>query len=312
MDSFFHHLLSKKRVRLLFVVGVPFFMLLFFANVLVSNLAAAPQASAAANDGVADLTKGDFVSDAGEVAGTYNADQIVPTFAPAAIHEVTPTPAAKTTRKSSYTIAVFGDSMVDTMGERMEYLEHALKAKYPKTTFKLYNYGVGSQNVEEGIARFGKEFRYQSRTYTSLPVLAPDIVILGSFSYNPFSPYDRNKHWLALAKLIQEAKRTGADVYMLAEIAPLRSDFGKGPNGVNWDQVTSFEHSGEIIEQLENTVGLAKNENVILINAFEKSIVNNRREGKKEYVNPSDGIHPSVKGHEFIAKEIVETLVLDY
>ena len=215
MDSFFHHLLAKKRNRFLFAIGAPFFIALFFVNVMVANLSAAPHNSAK-DDGVADLTKGDLVADSGEVAGTFNTTQQapVPTYAHSNVPETTPTPAAKTTRKNTYTIAVFGDSMVDTMGERMEYLEHALKDKYPKTTFKLYNYGVGSQNVEEGLARFGKEFNYQTRSYTSLPVLAPDVVILGSFSYNPFSPYDRNKHWLTYAKLIQEAKRTGADVYV--------------------------------------------------------------------------------------------------
>ncbi len=310
MDSFVAFLFSRRRSRVLAVIAVPFFIAVFFANVIVAHLSQSSDSIA-----VTDLTGRQESPVVGSVAGTFSATEparnLTALSAPRATEAPTPTP-ERSTRKNTYTIAVFGDSMVDTMGERLEYLEGALKEKYPKTSFKLYNYGTGSQNVDEGLARFSKEFSYQTRSYPPLTVLSPDIIILGSFSYNPFSPYDRNHHWLSLAKLIQEAKRTGADVYVLAEIAPLRSDFGKGPNGVNWDQVTAFEHSGRIIEQLENTIGLAKNENVILINTFEKSVVNNRREGKKEYVNPSDGIHPSVKGHEFIAKEIADSLVLDY
>ena len=228
---------------------------------------------------------------------------------------LTPTPTitpvlSKTTSKKSYTIAVFGDSMVDTMGELLEYLEHSLKRTYPLTNFGLFNYGVGAQNVELGLNRFGNELHYQTRNYPPLPTLKPDIIIVGSFAYNPFTPHDRDKHWLTLTKLVEEARRVTPNVYILAEIAPLRGDFGKGPNGVNWETDTVYQHSGRIIEQLQNAVGIGKTLNVPVIDAFGKTFNPATKEGVRKYVNSADGIHPSIEGHEFTADLITGTIVL--
>lgn len=230
-----------------------------------------------------------------------------PTITPTSIPTLTAIPQP---RKKTYSIVVYGDSMVDTMGERLEYLEHALKKRYPQTDFILYNFGKGAENVEMGIARFGSELHYQDRNYLSLDRIHPDIIIVGSFAYNPFTPHDRNRHWLGLTRLVEQAKTLSAQVYMMAEIAPLRRDFGKGPNGVNWSDQTNIEHSGRIVEQLENTVGLSRTLGIPLIDVYRRSLAGSG-EGKRDYVNPSDGIHPSVAGHEFTAKIITERIKLD-
>ena len=214
-------------------------------------------------------------------------------------------------KKKDYSIAIIGDSMVDTMGERLEYLEKELKSRYPQTNFTLYNYGIGSETVEMGINRLDKEFKYQDRKYVSLTSLKPDILIVASFAYNPFFPYDRNRHWLMLANLIEKAKTISPHIYTLAEIAPLGKNFGQGPNGVNWSEDTSITHANRIIEQLENIIGLSSNLNVKLIDAFHPSQKGNSAYGKPEYVNTSDGIHPSVTGHQFMASKIAEILKLE-
>lgn len=220
----------------------------------------------------------------------------------------TPIPSQKTNEKkytkNSYAIVLYGDSMVDTMGKRLEYLEGSLKKQYPNLNFNLFNFGKGAENVEMGLLRWEERFDYQNRHYPAIDEVKPDIIILGSFAYNPFSPYDRNRHWLNLTKMIEKARKITPHVYLLAEIAPLRDDFGKGPNGVNWDKETAYSHSGQIVEQLENTVGLARSLEVPLINAFSKS------GGQISYVNPNDGIHPSVSGHRFTADLIASTIKL--
>lgn len=214
------------------------------------------------------------------------------------------------TYKSSYKIAIFGDSMVDTMGENLDYLQVSLKKRYPKITFHYYNYGIGSQNVAEGLARFHIPLNYKERNFPSMSQLLPDIIIIGSFAYNPFYPFDREKHWTNLSTLIQEAKNTGADVYVLAEIAPLRKDFGKGPNGVNWAEDTAEEHSKNIITLLENAIYLSKDHHKIpIINAYSKTKVNGKF-GSKKYVDPNDGIHPSIEGHKLMAELIASTIKL--
>lgn len=229
----------------------------------------------------------------------------LPTIAITPTQIPTPSPA-----KKEYSIAIIGDSMVDTMGERLEYLEKELKNRYPQTNFTLYNYGIGSETVEMGINRLDKEFRYQDRSYTSLTNLKPDILIVASFAYNPFFPYDRNRHWLMLASLIEKAKTLSPQIYTLAEIAPLGKNFGQGPNGVNWSEDTALTHAQRIIEQLENIVGLSNNLNVKLIDAFHPSQNGSSKFGKQQYVNSSDGIHPSVAGHQFMAEKIAGTIEL--
>lgn len=214
-------------------------------------------------------------------------------------------------RKSTYKIALYGDSMLDVFGSRMSEIESALKKKYPKTVFILYNYGIGAENVDRALERFDQPFSSAGRQYLPLPVVNPDIVILGSYAYNPFDPYDRDRHWLGLSKLVQKAKSTGADVYLLADIAPLRSEFGRGVGGPNWDTVTAYEKSGQVIQQLENAVGIAKNENVLLIDAFQKTTVTARGDGKREYISAQDNIHPSEKGRTFLGDLITDILVLD-
>jgi len=201
--------------------------------------------------------------------------------------------------------------MVDTMGENLEYLANALKSKYPQTHFNLYNYGIGSQNIVGGLARFNNAFSYQTRNYPPLPQIRPDILIVGSFAYNPLEPPDVNRYYSTLSQLVQAAKSVSSQVYMLAETAPLRKDFGKGPGGVNWSDDTSYSHSADIIQLMESDIALSKTLNVPLINAFYPSISNaSTKEGTRSYVATHDGIHPSVLGHQFIANIIVNTIKL--
>ena len=228
----------------------------------------------------------------------------LPTIAPTPLPTVPPPTPTASFGKSAYAIAIIGDSMVDTMGERLEYLEHALTKKYPSVSFTLYNYGIGSENVEMGFARLNKTFDHQDRHYVALSKLKPDILIVGSFAYNPFFPYDRDRHWIGLTKLVEEAKKIAPQVYMLAEIAPLRAGFGRGPQGVNWDENTTYEHSAHVMAQLENVVGLSPILHVPAIDAYHAS------HGLSKYVNSSDGIHPSVAGHEFMAQLIADFLEL--
>jgi lysophospholipase L1-like esterase len=211
--------------------------------------------------------------------------------------------------KTSYTIAAFGDSMIDTMGENMDYLQNSLKTKYPGTNFKLYNYGIGSQNVVEGLNRFHSAFNYKTRQFPPIDQIQADVIILGSFSYNPLSPYDRVSHQQKLAALINEARSTHAAIYILAEIAPLKTGFGKGPGGIDWQDDMIKTHVEHIIEQLDDTVSTAQSQQVYLINAYKASQVDGKY-GNRLYVTTHDGIHPSVEGQIFVAQMIASSLKL--
>lgn len=229
---------------------------------------------------------------------------------PTLIPTSTPSATPILLKKSTYSIVIFGDSMVDTMGENLEYLQKALTNKYSKTSFKLYNYGIGGQNIEQGLVRFESSFVNRERNFPPIPALSPDILILGSFAYNPFPTHDRNKHYSLLKELITKAKTSSSKLYLLAEIAPLKSGFGEGKNGVNMPKDVAYQHALNIIEQLDDVINLSTSENIPLINVYYSSRVNGSF-GDPYYVNPDDGIHPSFAGHVFTADLIIEKIKFD-
>ncbi len=233
-----------------------------------------------------------------------------PTPTPSPTPTPRPSPSLKPApNKESYIIAAFGDSMVDTMGENLDYLDKEMIARYPKTKFKFYNYGIGSQNVVEAEKRFSEPFIYQTRNYPPLDEIKADVIIISSFAYNPLSPYDKSAYLKSLTSLINNAKNTGAKVYLLAEIAPLKVGFGKGVGGVNWEDSKVKEHVGYILQNLDASVFLSSQTNTPLLNAYKASQVDGKY-GNKLYVGSHDGIHPSVEGEIFMADLIAEQIKL--
>ena len=241
--------------------------------------------------------------------------QQTPASSPSLLTTPTPAPSSSASpasklSKSTYTIAVYGDSLVDTMGERLEYLEKSLRAKYPGTDFKLYNYGIGGENVTKGLERFASAFSYQTRNYPPITQINADVIILGSFSYNPFPNHDAQKHYSLLNNLIFRAKATGAQVYLLAEIAPLENNFGDGPHGINWPPDLANLQAVHIVEQIQNVLSLATSTNTPIINAYRESLMGSKF-GNPTYINSDDGIHPSVQGHVLTANLIARNLKLN-
>lgn len=214
-------------------------------------------------------------------------------------------------KKKSYKIAAIGDSMIETMGDSLDYLKADLKKKYPGTQFIMYNYGVGAENVSTADDQFDIPFVHGDKSYPPLSELKPDVLIVGSFAYNPFATYDRNKHWLMLSDLVGKAQKVTNNVYLLAEIAPSEKNFGRGPGGVNWPQDIVGPHLQKIIEQMQNAIGISKAMNVPLIDVYGKSRDGDSPYGKEDYISSNDHIHPSVAGQIFTAQEIVNSIKLD-
>ncbi len=318
--EFVDHLMRRRYMRAVLSVAWSLALFLVLANVSVRLLM--PQGSQASN--VQNLQEEIVPPSAnsvdGQVAGLM--DEITPQVSPepetqtaepdvaeSTISDIKP--ASSKPEKKSYIIALYGDSMLDVLGDEMSYFDLQMKKKYPGVTFSFYNYSMGAQNAEEALLRFHEPYEYRGRAYQTIDRLLPDVVLLGSFAYNPFVPYDRDKHWLTYAKLIEEVKKLGSDVYVVAEIAPLRYDFGNGPQGVNWERAVAYEHSGKIIQLMENAMGLSKNLHVPIVDAYTPSIANQgRKEGKAEYVSTLDGIHPSEAGARFMIDTMVKTIEL--
>lgn len=229
-----------------------------------------------------------------------------PTVIPTKIPTKTPTPTL-TLKKNSYAIALYGDSMIDTMYEHQNALLSYFKKKYPQVSFTVYNYGIGGENAEKGLSRFDNSFSNRERVYPPVSQIQADVFIIGTFAYNPFDPHDKNKHYLLLKQLLQKAKTVSGAVYLLAEIAPLKTGFGKGERGVNWPENVAYEHSLRIIEQLEGGIAAAKTEGVPIIDVYHLSQQEGQF-GNPVYVNSGDGIHPSSEGHALTAETIAKTI----
>lgn len=220
-----------------------------------------------------------------------------------------PTNTSPKTSKNSYTIAILGSSMVDTMGENLDYLQQSLKNNYPNTQFKLFNYGMGSQNVAEASGKFSQPFSYKTRNYPPINQIGADIIIVDSFAYNPLFPYDKEQYAQNLTSLVEQAKTTGARVYLLADIAPLKNGFGRGPGGIDWTDEAIKTQVEHIIEQLYVAIFVANSTHVPLINVFVASQIDGKY-GNPTYVSTNDGIHPSVAGEVLTANIIASTIQL--
>lgn len=213
--------------------------------------------------------------------------------------EETPIPPSAT--KSSYKIALIGDSMIETMGENLDYLDKALKQKYPNTEFHLYNYGIGSENVEMAATRIDQ---------TGIATSNFDIIISGTWAYNPLVPFNQEAYKSKLDEITMQLAAGNSDYYMLIEIAPLDDGFGKGSGGVNWPDEISKPHVKDILTQLWTARYLAHERGYKIIDTYTPSRAFLSEYGELKYVNSHDGIHPSVEGHEFIANIIVSTIEL--
>lgn len=214
--------------------------------------------------------------------------------------EPTPTPLAH--RKNSYTIALLGDSMVDTLGPDLGHLKADLKKYYPTVSFTLLNYGVGGENIDSGISRLTNDYTYLGESKPSLLSQHPDIVIVESFGYNPFidPANELDRHWLALAKIVDTLKNS-SNIVIAATIAPNASIFGDGV--LNWNSQEKQEKVTRINSYLENAVKFAKSQRLPLADAYHPSRAN------VQYINPGDHIHYSDSGREFFSRIVAETLV---
>lgn len=235
----------------------------------------------------------------------------------AAIEETpapTPTPTPKPTRRaknSAVTIALLGDSMIDTMGPDAPALKSILSKTYPGTQFTIKNYGVGGTNIEYGIERITSGYTYLGNSIPALSSIQPDIVVVESFGYNPF-PFDNamDKHWLALSKTVDTLRGAipGVKIVIGSTIAPNWNVFGDGAPGVSFGPQDKKQRVENIKLYLENAVRFAKSQNLPLANAYYPSL-DQSGNGKLAYINPGDHIHYSDSGRALFAGKIAGAII---
>lgn len=228
-----------------------------------------------------------------------------------------PTPTIQTyrTQKSHYTIALIGDSMIDTLGPKIPNLQTKLTALFPATTFTLLNYGVGGTNIDYGLERLINSYTYLGNTVPSLLSQKPDVVVVESFGYNPY-PYDSGaleKHWLQLANMVDSLNKSLPDVKIIiaATIAPNSKVFGDGAAGLSFSPQDKIERTTVIKQYLDSTVKFALSQQLPLADAYDPSL-DAHGDGKLVYINGGDHIHYSDAGRALFAQKVAEAIVTDH
>lgn len=216
------------------------------------------------------------------------------------------------TKKPHYTIAFLGDSMIDTLGSDLRLVNDELVRVYPETDFILLNYGVGGENIISGLERVTRDTVYLGFPRPALILTHPDVVVIESFAYNPFS-FDvgaLEQHWLSLAYIVDAIKANipKAKVIISATIAPNSRTFGDGASGLSFSEIDKWQRTQTIKSYLDNAIKFAKSEGLPLADVYHASIDANG-DGKELYVSPGDHIHYSDLGRQLFARTVVNTIV---
>lgn len=224
----------------------------------------------------------------------------------------TPSPTPRPTRKKSFTIALLGDSMIDTLGPDVPALKAKLSSVYPGVNFQLLNFGVGGTNIDYGLERITNGYSYLGEQKPSLVSQNPDIVVVESFGYNPYSFNEGalDKHWLALANIIDTIKANlpGVEIVIAATIAPDAKTFGDGAAGVSFSAEDKWKRVDVIKKYLDNAVKFAQSQKLTLADAFHPSLGGDGN-GRETYINQGDHIHYSDAGRSLMAQKIAEAIV---
>lgn len=217
------------------------------------------------------------------------------------------------TRKSMMTIALLGDSMMDTLGPSASEITDKLKSLYSDTQFVIKNYGVGGTNLEYAVYRITNPYMYLGASIPSLVSQQPDVVVIESCGYNPFKgsiAQGLDRQWVELAHAIDTIKQTipNAKIVVASTIAPNTSVFGDGATGLSFTQTDKHERTNIIKQYLKNAVRFAQSAHLPLADAFHASL-DSAGNGNIKYINQEDHIHYSDAGRVLIGKKIADAII---
>ena len=208
------------------------------------------------------------------------------------------------------TIAVLGDSMIDTLNKDIPQLAAALTNYFPTIKFQLLNYGFGGDHIEHGLYRLTHNYEYLGRQFPSLLSQQPDIVIVESFAYNNYgnSQAGIDRQWLALGAITTTIKKESpaTKILLASTIAPNSVVFGNGIPDFHPNAYDKIEKATTIKLYLQNLVNFATSQKFPLADAYHPSLVQN--EGRLDLISANDHLHPSGPGGEFFANIVAKAI----
>ena len=207
--------------------------------------------------------------------------------------------------KNTYTITLVGDSMTDALGSGVE-LKKYLESYYQGKEIEIKNFSVGSTNVLTLPERLQNLTNFNGRITEPVFNTDFDVIIIESFGHNPLSHFSLEEGLKKQTETLDQAvsmikqRQPWALVVFLATIAPHHERYAEGINNLTYDERKKWAQ--ERSSYIKNHIKYAKNKNIPLINAYEKSL-DKSGVANLDYIS-GDFIHPSVTGVDFISKEI--------
>jgi hypothetical protein len=209
------------------------------------------------------------------------------------------------------TIAVLGDSMIDVLQPDLPQLQSSLKKYYPEVKFNLFNFGVGASDLEYAVERLTEEYVYLGSKYPAVLSVKPDVLVIESFAYNNFGYGQEglDKQWMLIGDIITRTNKISPDteIVLAATIAPNATVYGKGIDGIEWNQAERLVRSETVKEYLQNIINFANSQGYPLADAYHASI-DEYGEGKPVYINAQDNLHPSGPGGELFCQKTAEAI----
>ena len=221
----------------------------------------------------------------------------------------TPTPKPMLNAKTNYTIAIIGDSMIDTLKSNLPQLQASLHAYLPIYRFKLLNYGYGSSTITSAIDRITSTTTYLDHDNPSIISQNPDLIVIESFAYNNFgnTPTSLDRYRQAISDLIasihDHLPRT--KILLAATFAPNSTVFADGVKDLELTSADKTERSSTIKTYLDAFITYAHDHSLPLADAYHPSLFSDN--GFRSFIS-SDGIHPSDYGAQFFCDILAQSI----
>lgn len=218
----------------------------------------------------------------------------------------------KIPKKDVYIIFMVGDSMTEVLGPHGGKLNEFINTLYQSTPghqrIVIDNYAKGSTNI------LGLRNAMTQKTIAGDVELDPllsrsfDLILIESFGYNPLSQLGIEKGLKKQTQTLDQlmhlltSTHPGSAIIFVATIAPNKPTYAQevSPGNTLAERTAQAE---ERMEYIKNHISYAKSHNIPVIDIYNKSLTP-EGDGDISYINPTDHIHPSFKGVDFISHEI--------
>lgn len=222
-------------------------------------------------------------------------------------------------RKDFYRIAMVGDSMTAALGPHGGKLSEVLNALYKSTPahqkILIDNYAQGSTNILDISGQMTKKITIGDVVFDPLLSRQFDILLIESFGYNPLSQFSLQDGLAKQAKILdQTMKLLTKDhpqmlIIFVATIAPNRETYAQ--EEVQLSVADRTIEANERDAYIKNHIDFAKAHNIPLIDMYDASILSNG-DGNILYISPTDHIHPSFAGIDFIDQHISDFIYTNH